>query len=140
MKNQAARIFRKVIVILTLALLAGVHTSYAQGTAYHNLATKRDIITPKSLAVAVFQVENTLKFRVHFENYAGDDVKIKIRNSADKVVYEETVKNTQKYMRKFDLSTMADDTYTFEITNKRESYTKEISLQTLSARSLQINE
>jgi hypothetical protein len=35
---------------------------------------------------------------------------------------------------------MADGSYTFEITNKDESYTKEIQLETLSARTIQIME
>ena len=140
MKNPFTGIFRTTIAIFTLTLLMSANISYAQGSASHKLASNLDIPEHKNLAVAVFQVENTLKFRLHFENYAGDKVKITIRNSADKVVYEETVKNSKTYIRKFDLSSMADDTYIFEVASKHQSYTKEISLQTLSARSLQINE
>jgi flagellar hook assembly protein FlgD len=76
---------------------------------------------------------------VHLENYAGKDVTIKIKDAANKVVYEERVKDVSRYIRKFDFSSMLDGEYTFEVSNNKETFTKDISLQTLSARSLQIN-
>jgi flagellar hook assembly protein FlgD len=111
----------------------------AQGTSILKLAEHPDIVAPKSLEVAVFQVENTLKFRVHLENHANKEVLIKIRNANNKVIYEEKVKDAPRYIRKFDFSTMMDGDYTFEVSNSTETFTKDISLQTLSARSLQIN-
>jgi len=91
------------------------------------------------MRVAVYQLENSSKFKVHFENIAEAPVVIRIRNSSNKVLHEEVVKD-KKYVRKFDLESMADGNYTFEITNKEESYTKEIELQTLTARTIQIKE
>ncbi len=94
---------------------------------------------PHSLQVAVYQVDNTSKFKVHFENLADAPVLLHIRNSDNRVIHSEVVKD-KKYVRKFDLDNMADGSYTFEITNKEESYTKEIQLETLSARTIQIRE
>jgi flagellar hook assembly protein FlgD len=112
----------------------------AQGTSIIKLAKHPDVRAPKSLDVAVFQVENSLKFKVHLENYAGKDVTIKIKNASNKVVYQEKIKDASKYIRKYDFSTMMDGDYTFEVSNTKETYTKDISLQTLAARSLQIND
>jgi flagellar hook assembly protein FlgD len=142
MKNVFVNIAKKAGVALSLVLLmsmAFVSNVSAQGTSVTKLAKHPDVLAPKSLDVAVFQVENTLKFRVHLENYAGQDITIKIKNGSNKVVYEEKVKNVSKYIRKFDFSTMLDGDYTFEVSNNKDTFTKDISLQTLSARSLQIN-
>ncbi len=76
---------------------------------------------------------------MHFENHSKKDVTIKIKNSDNKVVYSETV-SAPKYIRKFDFNTLADGNYTFEVSNKKETFVKEITLQTLSARSLNIND
>jgi len=141
MKNQFAGSIKSMFAVMAMTLILGTGATFAQGTSAHTaLANGPTVLAPKSLAVAVFQVENTLKFKVHLENYANDDVKIKIRNSAKKVVYEERVKDASKYIRKFDFSTMADGDYTFEVSNSKESYSKDINLQTLSARTLQVNE
>lgn len=142
MKNQLNNIFKSMMAV-AIVLTLGTGAAFAQGTSANTataLAKGPIVLAPKSLAVAVFQVENTLKFKVHLENYANNDVTIKIKNQANKVIYQEKVKDASKYIRKFDFSTMADGEYTFEVSNKKETYSKDISLQTLSARSLQINE
>jgi flagellar hook assembly protein FlgD len=142
MKNQFNNIFKSMMAV-AIVLTLGTGATFAQGTSANTataLAKGPIVLAPKSLAVAVFQVENTLKFKVHMENYASNDVTIKIKNGANKVIYQEKVKDASKYIRKFDFSTMADGEYTFEVSNNKETYTKDISLQTLSARSLQINE
>jgi hypothetical protein len=97
------------------------------------------IYKPHSLKVAVYQVENTAKFKVHFENYDASPVVLRIRGANNKVLHEEVVREG-KYIRKFDLAPMADGDYTFEIANGKENISKTIQLQTLSARTLQIDE
>jgi hypothetical protein len=57
-----------------------------------------------TLKVAVYQVENTPKFKVHFENYDNSPVVLRIRNAAHKILHEEVVRDG-KYVRKFDLAT-----------------------------------
>lgn len=125
----------------TVALLStgSISSVYAQGKAYARLATNPDVVAPKTLEVAVYQVENTLKFKMHYENHTNKDVLIRIKNSDNQVVYQETVRSP-KYIRKFDFNTLADGNYTFEVSNRKETFLKEISLQTLSARSLNIND
>jgi hypothetical protein len=125
--------------LLTLLTVTG---AAAQSHAYaHNFEkpVPTEIYKPHSLKVAVYQVENTPKFKVHFENYDSSPVVLRIRNAANKVLHEEVVRDG-KYVRKFDLANMADGDYTFEIANGKENVSKGIQLQTLSARTLQINE
>lgn len=98
-----------------------------------------EIYKPHSLKVAVYQVENTAKFKVHFENYDNSPVVLRIRGANRKVLHEEVVRDG-KYVRKFDLGSMTDGGYTFEVANGKENFSKAIQLQTLSARTLQIDE
>lgn len=149
MKNVGVNILKKAGVALSLALLVSMgyvtdvnaqgKSVRAHGKSMMKLAKHPDVVAPKTLDVAVFQVENTLKFKVHMENYAGNNVNIRIKDASNKVLYEEKVKDVSKYIRKFDFSTMADGDYTFEISNGTETLSRDISLQTLSARTLQIN-
>jgi hypothetical protein len=114
----------------------------AQSHAYaHNFEkpVPTEIYKPHSLKVAVYQVENTAKFKVHFENYDASPVVLRIRGANNKVLHEERVRDV-KYVRKFDLASMADGNYTFEIANGKENISKAIQLRTLSARTLQIDE
>ena len=124
-----------------LGLLAFTDAA-AQSHAYaHNFEkpVPTELYKPHSLKVAVYQLENTPKFKVHFENYDDSPVVLRIRNAANKILHEEVVRDG-KYVRKFDMANMNDGDYTFEIANGKENFTKEIQLQTLSARTLQINE
>jgi flagellar hook assembly protein FlgD len=149
MKNVLVNILRKAAVALSLALMISMgyatdataqgKSITAKGKSLTRLATHPDVVAPKTLDMAVFQVENTLKFKVHMENYAGNNVNIRIKNANGKILYQENAKDVSKYIRKFDFSTMEDGQYTFEISNGTETLSKDISLQTLSARSLQIN-
>ena len=149
MKNVVITMLKKAGLALSLALIVSmgyVTEAAAQGKSISakgkltKLARHPNVVAPKTLDMAVFQVENTLKFKVHMENYAGNNVNIRIKDASHKVLYEEKVKDVSKYIRKFDFSTMADGQYTFEISNGTETLSKDISLQTLSARSLQIND
>jgi hypothetical protein len=126
-------------ILFSAATIGGLS---AQSHVYAQHFTKPEKtlpFKPHSLQVAVYQVENTSKFKVHFENLADTPVMLRIKNSSNKVIHSEVVKD-KKYVRKFNLDNMADGSYTFEITNKDESYTKEIQLETLSARTIQIME
>ena len=125
--------------LLTLLTATG---AAAQSHAYAHHFEKpvpTEIYKPHSLKVAVYQVENTPKFKVHFENSDHSPVVLRIRNAANRVLHEEVVREG-KYVRKFDLANMADGDYTFEIANGKENISKGIQLQTLSARTLQIDE
>ncbi len=104
-----------------------------------NTESVADSYKPASLQVAVYQVENTTKFKLHFENSASRPVTLTLKNAANQVVHREVV-SSPKYIRKFELGNIQDGTYTFEISNSQERITKEIQLQTLAARSLQVNE
>jgi hypothetical protein len=114
----------------------------AQSHAYAHRFDKpvpTEIYKPHSMRVAVYQVENTAKFKVHFENYDDSPVVLRIRAANRKVLHEEVVREG-KYVRKFDLGNMNDGDYTFEIANGKENFSKAIQLQTLSARTLQIDQ
>lgn len=119
-----------------------ISPTFAQGKSLSGarLATNPDVVAPTSLPVALYQVENTTKLKLHFENYSGKDVTIKIRNAASQVVYQEKVEQPKKYIRKFDMKTLGDGAYTFEISNADETVIKEISLQTMLARRMDVNE
>ncbi len=148
MKTQFNQIAGKItgyaIVLAAMVSLAPVTTTHAQSKkstlAKHlvNTESAADPYKPASLQVAVYQVENTTKFKLHFENSASRPVTLTLKNAANKVIHQEVVASP-KYIRKFELGNMQDGTYTFEISNSQERITKEIQLQTLAARSIRVN-
>jgi len=138
--RRAGRFTAKALLGAALLGLVTTAGTLAQTHVYaHNFTrdTPVKVYKPHSLEVAVYQLENLPKFKVHFENHDDSPVIIRLKNAANHVLHEEVVRDG-KYVRKFDLAKMADGYYTFEIANKKESIQKEIQLQTLAARTLQI--
>jgi hypothetical protein len=140
--RKAGRGTRNALAGAALLGLLSFTGAAAQSHAYAHHFEKpvpTEIYKPHSLKVAVYQVENTTKFKVHFENYDDSPVVLRIRAANNKVLHQEVVRDG-KYVRKFDLGNMNDGDYTFEIANGKENVSKAIQLQTLSARTLQIDE
>ena len=138
MKNPSR--FRKQSQIVLTAL---AFTALSGGAAFsQTLASAKqpgpvELPAPFGLTVIAYQVPETTKFKVHFQNLSGESVRIVLKNDRHESVYVEDVANTKRsYIRKFDMKDMADGTYRFEITSGSQKVTKEISLQTMVARSV----
>lgn len=85
----------------------------------------------ENFKVGMYRVKNTLTMNLLMEKQKGERVKICLRNSAGKVVHEETVaRSIEKMGRKFNFSEIADGRYTLEISDDSERIVKNINLTT----------
>ena len=92
---------------------------------------------PAGLETAVYQVPQTTKFKVHFVNSTGKTVTVKLRDANRNVLYTESV-SAKNYIRKFDLEPLGDGKYQFEITGGGQTVVRQVDLQTVTARTVQI--
>jgi flagellar hook assembly protein FlgD len=82
----------------------------------------------------VHPVENAVSMKVHFVNPAKENVTISIYSTDNKVVYEKQVGKDAIFHGKFDLSNLADGDYTVKVSNRKETYTRTLSIQTQQER------
>jgi hypothetical protein len=137
MKKLETGLLLNFIALLTIASLlnTGFYTYEAAGRAHARKDSTRihSAGTSEQLAVAIFQMENSLKFKVVLENYTGKRVYVNITDKNNKVMHLEKVMAT-KYIRKFDMSSLEDGKYIIEVRGAGQRYTKEVLLQTKVAR------
>ena len=126
-----------------MVLAAIAFTAFGGGAAFsQTLASAQQpgpagLPAPSGLTVIAYQVPETTKFKVHFQNPSGERVRIVLKNDRHESVYAEDVTNTKRgYIRKFDMKDMADGTYRFEVSSGQQKVTREIGLQTTLARSV----
>ncbi|MBC7922482.1 MAG: hypothetical protein H7Z75_15490 [Ferruginibacter sp.] len=140
--GNTGRISDKALWLAVLLNTVSAAGAAAQSTRYTHQATFPELtgaVRPVSLQAAVYQVENTTKFKIHFENTSSNPVVIRIKNGADAVIHEEVILD-RKYIRKFDLEQLADGKYTLEISNEQERVTKEIELRTQPVQTMHLTE
>ncbi len=85
-----------------------------------------------------FQIPNSLKFKA-IATGCGNKFSIVIRGYDHTPIYSEFQTNGQDYMRTFDLSTLTDGEYTFEISNGEETIKKTFTIETTMARMVSVN-
>ncbi|CAG4991271.1 hypothetical protein DYBT9275_00716 [Dyadobacter sp. CECT 9275] len=91
-------------------------------------------------AASLFQVQGTSKVKLAIDNDSDRKLNIYLKDKSGMVYYTESVgQNEEKYRRVFDLETMADGVYTFEITSVGGKITKEIQLKTDNTRFIAVN-
>ncbi|MBC8112030.1 MAG: hypothetical protein H7Y04_13295 [Verrucomicrobia bacterium] len=89
-----------------------------------------------TMQAAVFPSVNALVFHALVDNNENSDLYIIIRNERGNKVYEECQPKTAKYRRKYNLSSLADGNYTFEINNGTDTYTKSFRIETKQSRNV----
>lgn len=119
-------------LMLTVSTSVG---SFAQSMA--SAKPTEVIVAPAALQAVVYQVPETTKFKVHFQNHSGKKVTVTLRDASNQVIYSEVVASTN-YVRKFDLEELNDGSYHFEISNGNQNIIKEVALQTVNARNVKV--
>ena len=90
------------------------------------------------LQSTIFQIPNSLKFKA-IATGCGNKLSIVIRGYDHTPIYTEFQNNGHDYMRTFDLSTLTDGEYTFEISNGEETIKKTFTIETTMARMVSSN-
>ena len=118
-----------IIAALTGLLLSGsAFTSNAQ----NNFATA-DKTVNASTKLTVLQVK-PLQFRVSYNNPISKNVVVRILDNEKNVLFSENRRVENNYLKYFDLSTLMDGTYTFEITDGKEKTAQSFDILTTTSR------
>jgi len=118
-----------IIAAITGLLLSG--SAFAVN-AQDNFATadKTEIASTK---LTVLQVK-PLQFRVSYNNPISKNVVVRILDNEKNVLFSENRKVENNYLKYFDLSTLMDGTYTFEITDGKEKAAQSFDILTTTSR------
>jgi hypothetical protein len=118
-----------IIAALTGLLLSGsAFTSNAQ----NNFATA-DKTENASTKLTVLQVK-PMQFRVSYNNPISKNVVVRILDNEKNVLFSENRRVENNYLKYFDLSTLMDGTYTFEITDGKEKAAQSFDILTTTSR------
>ena len=118
-----------IIAAITGLLLSG---SAFAANAQDNIATA-DKTENASSKLTVLQVK-PLQFRVSYNNPISKNVVVRILDNEKNVLFSENRKVENNYLKYFDLSTLMDGTYTFEITDGKEKTAQSFDILTTTSR------
>lgn len=118
-----------IIAAVTGLLLSG---SAFAANAQDNFATA-DKTENASTKLTVLQVK-PMQFRVSYNNPISKNVVVRILDNEKNVLFSENRKVENNYLKYFDLSTLMDGTYTFEITDGKEKTAQSFDILTTTSR------
>jgi len=117
------------IAALTGLLLSG---SALTANAQTNIATSEKTESA-STKLTVLQIK-PMQFRVSYNNPTSKNVAVRILDTDKNVLFQESKRVDNNYLKYFDLSTLMDGTYTFEITDGKEKATQSFDILTTTSR------
>jgi hypothetical protein len=77
-----------------------------------------------------------MQFRVSYKNPISKNVAVRILDTDKNVLFSENKRTETNYLKYFDLSTLIDGTYTFEITDGKEKATQSFDILTTTSRAV----
>lgn len=90
-----------------------------------------------NLTVKINEV-GKLVFRVKVENLTRKRVNIQIKDAESNILFEQFGASELQYLRNFDLSKLADGTYTFEVNAGKEKYSQSFQILTETNRTVSV--
>jgi YbbR domain-containing protein len=90
--------------------------------------------SPDQFQAFVHPVENSVSMKIHFVNPEKENVMVTIHNQDNQVVYQKSIGKDAIFHGKFDLSNLADGEYTVKVANRKETYTRTLSIKTQQER------
>lgn len=119
-------------------LVAAALTAFLlSGSAFTCNAQQNDVTSEKSATasekLSILEVK-PMQFRVSYHNPITKTVSVRILDTNNNVLFSES-KNTEKsYLKYFDLSTLMDGTYTFEVIDGKEKTSQSFDILTTTSR------
>lgn len=98
------------IAIFFAAVLA-INTAFANDGANNG----KGVVAAEKFAYSLYSINQTLKFRLAFDNEAATDVSVRILDSEGSVVFVERLKGISELKRNYDLASVGKGIYTVEI-------------------------
>lgn len=120
--------------IYTVALMWALLTTTAPGVvAQVNEASEYATTRADSAILNVVQTQ-PMQFKVVFDTPQSSKIAVRILDAQGEVLFNETRAVESGYLRYFDLSSLHDGTYTFEILDGKEKYNKSFDILTQTRR------
>jgi hypothetical protein len=123
---------------LIIAALTGLLLS---GSALQTYAKDNQTTADKTAAAEklnIFQVK-PMQFRVSYTNPVSQNVVVRILDADKNVLFSENKRVDAKYLKYFDLSTLSDGVYTFEILDGKERAQQSFDILTTTSRVVSYN-
>ncbi|KQS34131.1 hypothetical protein [Dyadobacter sp. Leaf189] len=119
---------------LIIAALTGLLLS---GSAFNSIA-QDNIVSAENTKSAtdkltILQIK-PMQFRVSYNNPVSKNVAVRILDTEKNVLFSESRRVDNSYLKYFDLSTLMDGTYTFEITDGKEKASQSFDILTTTSR------
>ena len=105
------------LLLSGLALTANAQTNIATSEKTESASTKLTVLQIKPM-----------QFRVSYNNPTSKNVAVRILDTDKNVLFQESKRVDNNSLKYFDLSTLMDGTYTFEITDGKEKATQSFDI------------
>ena len=129
MKTSSKKIMTNIVAAAALAAITMTgNAAFAQTAKASTEAT-----TASSLKVKIEEIK-PLQFRLMVENPLNQQVNIALEDNQTNILYDEYSILSSKYSRIFDLSNVADGTYSFVVTGKKDKIEKTFEIVTKTSR------
>ncbi|TDE11340.1 hypothetical protein [Dyadobacter psychrotolerans] len=119
-------------IILTAALTGLLFSGSAfTVNAQTNNASEKTVSA--STKLSILEVK-PMQFRVSYIKPESNAVIVRILDTDKNVLFAENKRTESNYLKYFDLSTLLDGTYTFEVTDGKEKYSQTFDILTKTSR------
>ena len=119
-------------IILTAAL-TGLLFSGSAFTVNAQTTNASEKTISASNKLNVLEVK-PMQFRVSYNKPESNAVIVRILDTDKNVLFAENKRTESNYLKYFDLSTLLDGTYTFEVTDGKEKYSQTFDILTKTSR------
>jgi len=126
----------KVTNTIVTAALIGLLFSGSASTIYAQAnvtASEKTVSTENKLSVLEVK---PMQFRVSYNKVLTNLVIVRILDTDKNVLFSESKRADATYLKYFDLSTLLDGTYTFEVTDGKEKYSQSFDILTKTSRAV----
>jgi len=111
------------LLISGSAFTANAQTAIATSDKTESTSTKLTVLQVKPM-----------QFRVSYNNAQSDNIIVRIMDTDKNVLFSENKRAAATFVKYFDLSTLLDGTYTFEVTDGKEKASQTFDVLTKTSR------
>ncbi|WP_221393190.1 hypothetical protein [Dyadobacter sp. NIV53] len=119
--------------ILTAALIGLLFSGSAFNSNAQANVTTSDKTASTENKLSILEVK-PMQFRVSYNKVASNTVLVRILDTDKNILFSENKKADSNYLKYFDLSTLLDGTYTFEILDGKEKFSQSFDILTKTSR------
>ena len=119
--------------IVTAALIGLLFSGSAFNSNAQTNVTTSDKTAAAEAKLSVLEIK-PMQFRVSYNKVQTNNVIVRILDTDKNVLFSESKRADSNYLKYFDLSTLLDGTYTFEITDGKEKFSQSFDVLTKTSR------